>query len=130
MDGFAAGAVAAEKISELNAFVVVFAENSDGSGSTLQLQLALGFDDQDRAAGEDTYCLVLDGGPTHYGGVTEYALADNAVTFFFDADAQSALDVDEGIRIGITSRSLAQRDLEGGLRRVLGFGAVRWEPDG
>ena len=69
MRRFIATSVAAANVQDLNALVVLFAENPDGSGARLELQRALSFDAQDCQLSHDTYCLSTETGATYYGGV-------------------------------------------------------------
>jgi hypothetical protein len=116
---FVANAVAVEELVELNTFVVALAEDADGAGRSLEVQLALTFDDQDRAFGEDTYCLVVDGGPTHYGGVIAYDLSDQTLTIELDDAAQAELAVETGFRVRVAEGSCSLDELRTGLSRAL-----------
>lgn len=49
----------------------------EDAGNTFEIQRSLTIDDQDRALGWDTYCLVLGGGPTFYGGVLGWHLSED-----------------------------------------------------
>ena len=48
---------------------LVIAELPDGSGARFEVQRSGTFEEQDRTLGMDTYCLVMDSGVSHYGGV-------------------------------------------------------------
>ena len=75
---------------ELNAEALVF----EDSGDTFEIQRSLGFDDQDRHLGMDTYCLVSNGGPCIYGGVGSWELTATQLTVRFTTDAVITLGVD------------------------------------
>ena len=120
MHEFEARAVAAVELVDLNTFVIVLAEDADGSGQTLELQLALDFDDQDEARGEGTYCLVVDGSRTHYGGVGGYELSGDALTISLDEHAQAQLEVDSGFHIRIAVDPSSLEALRAGVVRILG----------
>lgn len=44
----------------------------DDDGFSFSLQRALQFDARDRETGMDTYCLVVEAGATHYGGIERW----------------------------------------------------------
>lgn len=76
---FRADAVAATVLDDVGTFVVVLAQNVDGSGERLEVQRALEFDDRDRRLGEDTYCISDSSGATSYGGVLSWELKRGAL---------------------------------------------------
>jgi hypothetical protein len=118
MRRFTGRAVAVQELHDLNAFVVVLAENPDGSGARLELQKALSFDEQDRTLGLDTYCLCTEAGATCYGGVIAWTLGPNALEIRLEADAAETLGA-PGFAIDFPSEDFAA--LRGGLTRVLGL---------
>lgn len=69
MTEFDAGAVAFSRDEEVGAEYLILAEHEDGSGPRIELQRALIVTDDDRRLGTDRYCLVNEGGVTHYGGL-------------------------------------------------------------
>jgi hypothetical protein len=117
MRTFTAHAVAAEELRELYAFVVVLAEDPDGSGPRLELQKALSFDEQDRMLGLDTYCLCTEAGATCYGGVKAWTIGPDALEIRLDADAAETLGT-PGFAIDFPPEEFAA--LRDGLTRVLG----------
>jgi hypothetical protein len=62
------------------------------SGDAIHLQLAHGFDDQDRELGMDTYCLVR-GGLTHYGGPFDLTVGPGRVALTLDDEAARVLEL-------------------------------------
>jgi len=94
----------------LNVLVFLLAQFADGSGSRFEMLRSATFDEQDRACGTDTYRLVIDSGPTHYGGVISW-LIDEADVLRITLDANAA-DVLETAAVEIalqpTDRALAR----------------------
>lgn len=111
---FRASAVASLEDDYL--FCVVMAEDEDGNGTTLELQVAHSFDEQDRKLGMDTYCIVLDGS-THYGGVTEWLLTPALLDVRLDEEAARVLEVD-GFLVELDAS--APKTLLDDVTRVLG----------
>lgn len=99
MSSFAERAATHWRDSELNAEVVVLAENLDGSGRRIELQRALSRSDQDRALGQDTYCLVTTSGATHYGGIDHWALEEGELRLSLSTEAATALGLDTELSI-------------------------------
>lgn len=118
MRRFKAKAVAALELPDLDMFAVVLAEEPDGSGSRLEIQKALSFDEQDRRLGLDTYCLCTEEGATHYGGVTSWILTGDSLEVRLDAKAAKTLGVEDGFVVNFAAESLP--GLRDGLRRILG----------
>jgi len=87
MTEFRASVVAARELEHFNAFVLVLAELPDGKGHRLEIQKALVVDDQDRKLGHDTYCLSVESGATHYGGIEHSVLTANRFEFVLDEAA-------------------------------------------
>jgi len=114
---FTARAVAAEERRDLNTFVVVLAENQDGSGARLELQKALCLDEQDRKLEMDTYCLCTEEGATFYGGIKSWKLMSDLLEINLDMQAAEALGV-QGFAISFSAKDFAM--LEEGLAKVLG----------
>ncbi len=90
-------AVAAEETSD--AIVVAFGENADGTGGTFVLEAPLDEDDDDDDDDLYTYCVIVDGGPTHQGGITECEVGADWVRFQFVASAAEALGIEDGLTI-------------------------------
>lgn len=125
---FTASAVAVDQLDDLNAFVVVLAENRDGSGRRLEVQRALVFDEADVATGMDTYCLCLESGATHYGGVTSWRIHGRALELSLDRRAASALGVGSPLRVALEGTVQSMVKLAGGLKRVLDADAPKLKP--
>ena len=71
---------------------LVIAELPDGSGTRFEVQRSGTFDEQDRTLGMDTYCLVMDSGATHYGGVIGWQVDEaNVLRLTLDDRAATAL---------------------------------------
>ena len=71
---------------------LVIAELPDGSGDRFEVQRSRTFDEQDRTLGMDTYCLVMDSGATHYGGVIGWQVDEaNVLRLTLDDRAATAL---------------------------------------
>jgi hypothetical protein len=117
MRSFTARAVTAQELHDVNVFVVVLAERLDGSGTRLELQKALSFDEQDRTLGLDTYCLCTETGATCYGGIAAWTLRPNTMEIGLDAHAAETLGT-PGFAIAFPPEQHAA--LRDGLARVLG----------
>jgi hypothetical protein len=73
------------------------------SGDTLEIQRSLSFDEQDVAAGMDTYCLVRDAGATHYGGVESWGVGDGILTLNFREQAATMLELPAEVNISVAA---------------------------
>ena len=57
-----------------------------------EVQRSRTFDEQDRTLGMDTYCLVMDSGASHYGGVIGWQVDEaNVLRLTLDDRAATAL---------------------------------------
>jgi hypothetical protein len=117
MRSFKACAVAAEELRDINTFVVVLAENRDGSGARLELQRLLSLDEQDRRLAMDTYCLCTEDGATVYGGIKSWTLRSDLLEIDLDVQATEALRV-QGFAISFPAEDFPM--LKEGLAKVLG----------
>jgi hypothetical protein len=116
---FEAHAVNASEIPELDVFVVVLAEEPDGSGRRLELQRALEIDEQDRELGQDTYCVCTEDGACCYGGVASWSLVGDELRILLDARAATTLGVTDGFVIRLRADAEALHRVSLGLRRLL-----------
>ena len=91
---FAASAVAVERDDDLNVEYLVLAEHHDRAGRRFEVQRPLEADEQDKALGQDTYCLVTESGATHYGGVRRWRVDDAMLVAELDATAAQTLGTD------------------------------------
>jgi immunity protein 10 of polymorphic toxin system len=90
---FTAEAFAFYADESIDLHALVLAEFPDGSGSRFEIQRSVTVDAQDQALGMDTYCLVMDNGATHYGGVTSWRIDEADVLHIsLDANAASVLE--------------------------------------
>jgi hypothetical protein len=89
--------IAAEVMTDLNAYVLALYEWPDGSGERIELQRALSFDDQDHELDQNTYCISLASGATHYGGVRACALHGNRLTLRLSPKGAEELGIDEHV---------------------------------
>jgi hypothetical protein len=96
---------------------VIVAEEESGEGARVELQRATSFDDQDRALGQDTYCLSLHTGASVYGGVTRWLLAPGQLKLELSKEASDALELDTELTIEFDAQQVA--DLEEWLPKVL-----------
>ena len=118
MLSFKAVAVCATEMPDLGCFVIVLAEQPDGSGARLEIQRATSFDEQDRALGQDTYCLCDEGGSTHYGGVVSWRIAINMLEINLNSAAATALGA-EGYTIELEISPEDYAKLKDGLQQAL-----------
>ncbi len=94
----------------------MIAERADGSGQRLEFQRSLHPDEQDRALGLDTYCVVRDGGATHYGGISDWRIADGSLVLTLDREAEASLGAREFV---IDVPPTEQDAIDAALRRLL-----------
>ena len=120
MTEFDATAVAFVRDEEVDSAYLVLAENEDGSGERLEIQLSLTITDDDRRLGMDTYCLVNEGGATHYGGVEGWTLNGSVLDIKLDQDAAEELGVEGGYRIRLADPQKMAGEINVGLRAILG----------
>ena len=116
---FSAQAWTATEVDDLGVFLVVLAENRDGSGRRVEIQRANAFDEQDKSLGHDTYCVVMDTGACCYGGVASWRVEDGRVEMLLDRVAADELGVTDGVRVLIAASEEEQRVLAEGLARAL-----------
>ncbi|MFC4455285.1 Imm10 family immunity protein [Deinococcus sonorensis] len=86
---FTARALAALDLDDLNTFLIALADDPDEPTHSLEFQKALDVDEDDPDS--DTYCLVINGGATHYGGVSTCHLHEGLLTVRLDERAAHAL---------------------------------------
>jgi hypothetical protein len=101
--------------------VVGIAEGPELNGWQLVFQRADEFDDQDRALGMDTYCIVSgwqEG--TIYGGVESWAVDRSELTFRFSDDAARELHLAKTVRIALERDPAEVAEVVRALERVLG----------
>jgi len=116
---FTVSFVAVEEAQDLNAFVVFLYEQPDGTGERLEIQRALEYDEQDREAGMDTYCLCTSTGASHYGGVVSYRLGRWVLEILLDDGAAGELSIQAGYRLNLSLDDAAWSKLSDALSRVL-----------
>lgn len=90
--------------TDLAVSVLVVAHPS--SGDAIEVMRAHFFDDQDRALGQDTYCLSR-GGVSHYGGVLAHALVGSELTLTLTAEAAETLELPSRVTIDVGSDGAA-----------------------
>lgn len=120
MRRFKARAVSAGEDASLNTFLIVLAEHVDGDGARLEIHQALSFDEQDKALGQDTYCLMDESGATHYGGVSCWSLREGVLEMELTELAAKTLEADPKIVIDLVADEPSIERLDHGLRRLLG----------
>lgn len=122
-DGFEVRRIAVEELDDVDTFVVGLAEHEDGSGEALLLMASLTVaDEQDRALGQDTYCVSTAWGATVYGGMTECALRGDLLLLRFDAVAAETLGIGQDCRFRLRVDPGSVERLKDGLRAVLSTG--------
>jgi hypothetical protein len=80
----------------LNYAALVFRVSND---ETLEIQRALVFDQQDQDLGMDAYCLVVNAGPTYYGGVDDWHIDDDVLQLVLGPEAAQTLGVPTALRL-------------------------------
>ena len=102
--------------SDLSTEVVVLAEHLDGSGRRIELQRTCSPDEQDRALGLHTYCLVTESGTTHYGGIDPWAVKEGRLRLSLSTEAATALGLDTALSIRLPQTTTTARWLKGFLQ--------------
>lgn len=121
---FTARVGAFERLEELNAIVLVLAENLDGSGSRIEFQRSIETDEKDAILGMDTYCVCLGSGEAHYGGLDAWSVADCQLHLRFDARAARALRLETLCRIPFDTSQLDVALVTRGLMALVGEGRL------
>jgi hypothetical protein len=88
------------------------------SGETLEIQGSLAFDEQDNAAGMDTYCLVRNAGATHYGGVESRSVRDGVLALSLSDESAAVLELPANLEISVSAAD--EELLREHLVRILG----------
>lgn len=96
---------------------VLAAEEETGEGARVELQRATSFDEQDRAAGMDTYCVSLHAGASFYGGVGSWELGVGHLVLGLSKEAMEVLGLEGALVIEFDPKKT--KDLEVWLPRVL-----------
>jgi hypothetical protein len=100
MESFVVRHAVVEELTDLNSFVVGLYEDKTPTGRYIELQRALSFDEQDRDAGMDTYCLATSTGASHYGGVRSCVLRDKVLEFGLDRSSRPPGDGSSVMTLG------------------------------
>jgi hypothetical protein len=79
--------------------ILVIAEDPQSTDGVLEVQRAFEFDEQDRQLGQDTYCLVVNAGPVHYGGVERWNATDGGVRVQLTPECAADLGIDTELEI-------------------------------
>ncbi len=117
--GFTVYHVAVEELIDVDTFVVGLAEAEVGDGASLLISIALlPYDEQDRALGQDTYCISTEGGATVYGGLTRCVLHNNALLLGLTPDAATTLGLPTQTRFPLTIDHATVARLRAGLQRI------------
>lgn len=119
MTQFTAHAAAFVRDEDLEAEVLVVAENEDGSGRRLEVSRALEITDEDRELGMDTYAISNELGATHYGGLASWSVDGDAVTVELSEDAAGVLGADGGYRIELSGTQAPPAVVEEALTRLV-----------
>jgi immunity protein 10 of polymorphic toxin system len=111
--------VAVQELPDLNTMLVGLYEWPDGTGRSLALQVAVPFDEQDEALGQDTYCVTNEWGASAYGGIHEVQLDGDVLMIRFAPVAAVALSIDPVLRMRLAIDASSLAELKKGLRTVL-----------
>ena len=121
---FVARALAVEDLPDLNTFLIALADDAEEPTHTLELQKALE-DDGDEEHDFDSYCLAVDAGATHYGGITACRLSGRSLVLSLDDGAAGVLGTD-GFEIELDLDQGERAALRDGLFQL--FQGDRLEP--
>lgn len=117
--GFTVRYVDIEELPDVETLAVGLTEAEDGNGPSLLFSIpTLPYDEQDRALGQDTYCVVSETGATVYGGLSACVLRDDVLILGFTAIAATALDLPRMLQLPLHVDAAAIAELRDGLRRV------------
>ena len=111
---FLAKRVAAEELTDLESFVVGFAQGIDGSGTCLTFQRGIGSLDDGR------YSVSNELGATVYGGVAAYTLERNSLIVRLNERGADDLGIPPTVIIDFSVDEPTWQAVSHGLRQVLG----------
>jgi hypothetical protein len=117
IERFEAKGCSVESIEDLNAFVIVLADNPTSPTKWLELQKSLSLDEQDAELGMDTYCIVTSSGATFYGGITSCLLSDKMLKIELTQEASDMLGT-AGFEISLSITNDAWQNLKDGLKTL------------
>lgn len=89
---------------------IVLAELEDGTGQRIEIQRPIRAAGQDRALGQDIYCLVTESGATHYCGVTSWRSEGGELLMLLTPEASSALGLDDVVTLHLRLPSPLRMD--------------------
>lgn len=126
--GFHAAVVVVEENQD--AFIVGLAEDETGDGACLVFQSALRPpDEQDVAAGMDSFCMLGEDDAIEYAGVVSATLADGALTLVLTEEAAEEFEIENDMRtieIGVPATDVPR--LAAGLHRIFTYGDPARQP--
>ena len=115
-DRFTASVLAVEELPDLNTFLIALTDQEEDPTRIIELQRALE-PEEDGEQDFDSYCLVLDQGATHYGGMTACILNERQLELRLDDPAAEVFETD-GFEITLDLSDLDQARLAMGLQRL------------
>ncbi|MFB9991460.1 Imm10 family immunity protein [Deinococcus oregonensis] len=115
---FIARGVAVGEFEEFETYLVALRDDPQDPQDEFQIQHSLFQDEQDEELGMDTYCIVLSGGTTHYGGITSCILRHHVLEIELNDQARAMLEI-ERIRVELQLDAARLAVLRDGLNHVL-----------
>lgn len=102
---FTAHVLFAEILEDFSTFLIVLADDAAAPTRTLELMKSVQADESDPDS--DTYCVVLDGGAAHYGGLSSCQLTGDLLYLRFDDRATAALGTGAfGVQLDLSGADL------------------------
>ncbi|GGK19565.1 hypothetical protein GCM10008955_11260 [Deinococcus malanensis] len=121
-DRFTSRALAVEELINVDTFLIALADSADQPTRLLELQKSL-VADEDEEHDFDSYCLVVDGAATHYGGVLVCHLTAQTLQLQLDEQAADVLETD-GFEIALDLSMVEWAVLRAGLMRLFEGGRL------
>lgn len=105
------------------------AEQPDGTGRTLLLQgVNPASSSADLLHPDEGYCVIIDAGPTVYGGLTAIGIHDGVLKLRLVPSAARTLQLPTEVTITLDVDHTAVSALRTGIRRVIAYGTGAEEP--
>ncbi len=109
-----------------NALILALGDDPIAPTRVLMLQKSIELDEQDIELGMDTYCIMLNHGPTFYGGIEKYFLNRTKLELVLSHDCQDELGI-SGVLIGLSLSDSEFWQLSNGLTQI--FEDAREKPE-
>ena len=110
-------------------YAITAGEQPDGDGRTITVEIKADPDEQETMNGMDTYSIWLEPPfASHWGGISECAIADGILEIRLTPDAADSLGVGPLLRFRLVLDDAQVALLRNGLRRTLSSGRADRRP--